>query len=88
MIAYLDTSVLLRILLKQENRLDLTKLPQEKYSSELLGIECRRAIDRLRLESKLGDEAVARTMASGTWVLRRLTHFCLLNFIAPLARLP
>ena len=62
MIAYLDTGVLLRILLKQENRLDLTKLPQEKYSSELLGIECRRAIDRLRLESKLGDEAVARTM--------------------------
>ena len=62
MIAYIDTSVLLRILLKQKNLLDIAKLPQEKYSSELLGVECRRAIDRLRLESKLGDEAVARTM--------------------------
>ena len=62
MIAYVDSSVLLRILLKQEDHLDLAKLPQEKYSSELLGIECRRVIDRLRLESKLVDEAVARTV--------------------------
>ena len=62
MIAYIDSSVLLRILLKRENRLNLAKLPAEQYSSELLGIECRRAIDRLRLESKLVDQAVARTI--------------------------
>ena len=62
MIAYIDSSILLRILLKQEAHLDLAKLPPEKYSSELLGIECRRVIDRLRLESKLVDRAVAHTM--------------------------
>jgi len=61
-IAYVDTSILLRILLRQKLTLDLGKLPSKKYSSELLGLECRRAIDRLRLESKLLDQAVAQTM--------------------------
>jgi hypothetical protein len=32
------------------------------YSSELIGIECRRAIDRLRLESLYNDQQVAQAM--------------------------
>ena len=59
MILYLDTSVVLRHLLGQVKALDLSGW-QRAYSSEILGVEVRRVIDRLRLESALDDEGVAR----------------------------
>ncbi len=58
MIAYLDTSVILRPLLGQGK--PLTWLSWESaYSSELLGLEIRRVIDRLRLQSVLDDIGVS-----------------------------
>lgn len=58
MIVYLDTSVVLRPLLGQASTLDWRDWDLA-YSSEVLGLEARRAIDRLRLESALDDAAVA-----------------------------
>jgi predicted nucleic acid-binding protein len=58
-IVYLDTSAALRVLLRQPDPLKEWGKWREAYASELLGLEARRAIDRLRLESALDDEGVA-----------------------------
>jgi len=57
MIVYLDTSVILRPLLGQKNPLNWADW-ESAYSSEILGLEARRVIDRLRLESALDDIGV------------------------------
>lgn len=62
MIVYLDSSVVLRILLDQPKRLREWGEWEAAYSSELLGIECRRAADRLRLEGLYNDRQVAEVM--------------------------
>jgi predicted nucleic acid-binding protein len=59
MIVYLDTSVVLRHLLGQAEALEADGW-QRAYSSEILGLEARRVIDRIRLESALDDDGVAR----------------------------
>ena len=59
MIVYLDTSVVLRMLLNQENRWKQWGRWKKAYSSALLYLECRRAIDRCRLESAFDDLQVA-----------------------------
>lgn len=58
MIAYLDTSIVLLSLLGQRKGFDWRKW-DFVYSSELLGLEARRTIDRLRLELALDDIGVA-----------------------------
>lgn len=60
MIAYLDTSVLLRVLLRQKGALRSWNRWEEVWSSEILKVEARRVIDRLRLESAFDDESTAR----------------------------
>ena len=60
MIVYLDSGVVLRPLLGQPCRLQAWGKWTAAYSSELVGLECRRAIDRLRLEGLYDDERVAR----------------------------
>ncbi len=59
MILYLDTTTILRMLLRQESRLKAWGAWEAAYTSELSGVEARRTIDRLRLESVLDDEGVA-----------------------------
>ena len=59
MIAYLDTSVILRPLLGQRNILSW-KNWESVFSSDLLGLEARRVFDRLRLEAALDDLGVAK----------------------------
>ncbi len=59
MAVYLDTSTALRVLLQQLNPLPNWGKWERAYSSELLGVEARRVIDRLRLESALDDAGVA-----------------------------
>jgi predicted nucleic acid-binding protein len=59
MTVYLDSSVVLRPLLAQPNRLTTWGSWDAAYASELLGIECRRVIDRLRLEGLFDDKQVA-----------------------------
>lgn len=59
MIVYLDTSTVLRILIRQRPMLEMWGEWTAAYSSELFGLEARRVIDRLRLESALNDAGVA-----------------------------
>lgn len=59
MIVYLDTSTVLRVLLGQRPALAGWANWEAAYSSELLRIEMRRAIDRLRLAGALDDAGVA-----------------------------
>jgi hypothetical protein len=44
------------------------------YSSELLGIECRRAIDRLRLEGFYDDQQVARAIEQLALIERAISR--------------
>jgi predicted nucleic acid-binding protein len=62
MIVYLDSSVVLRPLFEQPGQLKTWGQWQAAYSSELLSVECRRAIDRLRLLSLYDDKQVGQAM--------------------------
>ncbi|PKL08548.1 MAG: hypothetical protein CVV51_08375 [Spirochaetae bacterium HGW-Spirochaetae-7] len=58
MVAYLDSSVLLRYLLLGETTLRHVQAFPRLVSSELLEIECRRVLLRCRLKAQLDDEAL------------------------------
>lgn len=61
MIAYIDTSALLRIVLRERGALDNLRSYDALVSSELIAVESARTIDRLRLQGSLSaDEAAAR----------------------------
>lgn len=62
MIVYLDSSVVLRPLLDQPHQLPGWGEWEAAYSSELLSVECRRVIDRLRLEAAFNDDDVAEAV--------------------------
>jgi predicted nucleic acid-binding protein len=59
---YLDSSVVLRPLFDQPRQLSSWGQWESAYTSELLGVECRRAIDRLRLLSLYDDQHVGQAM--------------------------
>ena len=59
MIVYIDSSVALRPLLRQPKVLGSWGRWESAYCSEMLGIECRRAIDRLRLGGFYDDRQCA-----------------------------
>jgi predicted nucleic acid-binding protein len=60
-IAYIDTSALLRIVLREPDALDDLRSYDAVVSSELLAVESSRTIDRLRLQGSLtADDAAAR----------------------------
>ena len=56
---YLDTSTVLRVLLRQPKSLAIWAAWERAYTSELLRVEACRVIDRLRLEGVLDDDGVA-----------------------------
>lgn len=56
---YLDTSTVLRVLLAQRSPLDTWGKWEAAWTSELMGVEARRVIDRLRLDAVLDDDGVA-----------------------------
>jgi predicted nucleic acid-binding protein len=57
--AYVDTSVLLRVVLAEPGRLGSWKAITRPVASELVRLECLRTIDRARIRLGLGDEEVA-----------------------------
>lgn len=59
MIAYLDSSVLLRVVLGQPDALAAWSEIEEGVASRLVEVECLRTLDRLRLAAGLGDDEVA-----------------------------
>jgi len=56
---YLDSSAVLRVLLRQPKPLAIWGRWERAYASELLHIESCRVIDRLRLQGDLDDDGVA-----------------------------
>jgi predicted nucleic acid-binding protein len=68
-IAYLDTSALLRLVLREPGGLEEIRSCEALVSSELLAVEALRTIDRLRLQSALStDEASARRVIVTDWL--------------------
>ena len=69
MIAYIDTSALLRIVLREPGALDELRTWDALVSSELIAVESARTIDRLRLQGALtGEEAAARQRTVHEWL--------------------
>ncbi|MHB8879601.1 MAG: type II toxin-antitoxin system VapC family toxin [Myxococcaceae bacterium] len=60
MIAYVDSSVILRVALGEPKRLREWEQLEQGVCSQIARVECLRAIDRLRLRHALCDEEVAR----------------------------
>ena len=69
MIAYIDTSALLRIVLREPGALENLRTYDSLVSSELIGVESARTIDRLRMQGALSmDEAAERIAAITEWL--------------------
>lgn len=60
MIAYLDSSVLLRVVLGQPNTLPEWSAVEAGIVSALVEVECLRTLDRLRLLQGLSDDELPR----------------------------
>jgi predicted nucleic acid-binding protein len=85
---YVDSSVILRVLKGQKDAWKGWGRWEKAYCSTILRIECRRFIDRIRLEHAWSDEDVA---AAGDQLLRLdrvLTHVRLSGAIMERASLP
>lgn len=69
MTAYIDTSVLLRLVLREAGALEELRSHDALVSSELIAVESCRTIDRLRLQGSLTPgEAAARLKAVTEWL--------------------
>lgn len=88
MTVYLDTSIVLRILLRQPKRLTAWGRWERAYASELLGVEARRVIDRLRLEGVVGDAAVADAQQELSRIERTIGSIPLTRPVLQRASLP
>lgn len=64
MIVYLDTSVVLRVLLQEPNPVRSWGRWERAYSSNLWSIEALRTVDRLRLAGHLIDREVATLVST------------------------
>jgi hypothetical protein len=60
---YVDSSVLLRVILGESHQLSSWPRIEVAVSSELIRLECLRTIDRARIQFQLADEAVSRHRA-------------------------
>ena len=69
MIAYIDTSALLRVVLRETDALDDLRTYDGLVSSELIAVESARTIDRLRMQGLLTmEEAVERIAVVNEWL--------------------
>ena len=72
MICYLDSSVLLRKLLGEENSLKEWHQIERPFSSRLVSLECRRTMDRIRILSDISPEEFATHLQGLEELLDRL----------------
>ncbi len=69
MTVYLDTSVLLRLVLREPGALEQVPSFDTLVSSELIAVECHRTLDRLRLQGTLtAVEAATRFELVTSWL--------------------
>ena len=62
MVAYLDSSVVLRYLLVGDTEIRRAMEYSRLVSSELLEIECRRTINRCRMQNELSDSTLVQAL--------------------------
>jgi predicted nucleic acid-binding protein len=68
-IAYLDTSALLRLVLREPGALEELRSCEALVASELIAVESLRTIDRLRLQGALSPEdAASRRETATEWL--------------------
>ena len=72
MTAYVDSSIILRIVLGEAGRLREWRRIERAYASALIRLECLRSIDRARLRLGLPDSAVAAHRAAVLEILESL----------------
>ncbi len=69
MTAYIDTSALLRLVLREAGALDELRSYDSLVSSELIAVESCRTLDRLRLQGSLTtEEAAVRLRVVSEWL--------------------
>ena len=73
---YVDSSVLLRVVLRERGRVAVWSKITVPVASELIRLECLRTIDRARIRSRLEDDAVADHRAA---VLESIEAFSLIK---------
>ena len=66
---YVDSSVLLRVVLNESGALREWRRIRRPLASELVRLECRRTIDRARIRDRLSDDVVAQQRAAVLEVL-------------------
>ena len=66
---YVDSSVLLRVVLGERGALREWRRLRRPLASELIRLECRRTIDRARIRERLSDPVVAQQHAAVLEVL-------------------
>jgi predicted nucleic acid-binding protein len=79
-IAYLDSSVILRLVLGQRDRLREWRRVSRGVASALVEVECLRTLDRLRLDEDLDEEEIATRRAA---VFRLLESLELVDVTRP-----
>lgn len=66
---YLDTSALLRLVLREPGGLDSLRSAEALVSSEVIAVESHRTLDHLRLQGAITtDEAAARSRVVSDWL--------------------
>ncbi|MGH2724650.1 MAG: PIN domain-containing protein [Actinomycetota bacterium] len=70
---YVDSSVLLRVVLGEADRLPLWGRIRQAVSSELIRLECLRTIDRARIRLQLEETVVAEQRAAVIDAVERLS---------------
>ncbi len=73
MIAYLDSSVVLRVVLGQRGSLREWKAVETGVASAILEVECLRTLDRLRLLEGIAEREIARRRETVYRILEALT---------------
>ena len=81
MTVYIDTSVILRILFREANPVEVWGKWKRAFSSSLWRIEALRTVDRLRLSGDLSDEDVADLVRDIRLVHESLAIYPLLETI-------
>lgn len=66
---YVDSSVLLRVVLGEPQALREWRRISRPLASELIRLECRRTVDRARIRYRLSDETIAQQRAAVLEVL-------------------
>jgi len=78
---YVDSSVILSKILKQNSpALDFSHY-QEVYTSQILDIECRRVLDRIRVHDKLSEESLAEKIEELDFFLESATVILLSSLV-------